>query len=130
MNPKVQSINLDTGGREVGYVVLKSGEKIECDLVILGAGVVPKTDYLKSSGITLDKDGGISVDAHMAVPGVENVFAIGDISRYPYHLTGEKLRIEHWNVAQNQGRIAAKNICHLIKGSDKLEPFVQIPYFW
>jgi apoptosis-inducing factor 3 len=57
---------------------------------------------------------------------------IGDIARYPYHLTDEKVRIEHWNVAQNQGRLTAQNIVSLSTGKDKtaLTPFETIPYFW
>jgi NAD(P)H-nitrite reductase large subunit len=57
---------------------LKSGKKIPCDFVILGAGVVPKTDFLNQSGIPLDKDGGISVNASMQVPGASGVYAIGE----------------------------------------------------
>lgn len=63
----------------VGFVVLKTGEKIAADIVIVGAGVIPSTDYLKGSGITLDRDGGITVDSHLRVNqnGVKNVYAIG-----------------------------------------------------
>lgn len=62
---------------KVGFVVLKSGLKIPADLVILGAGVIPKTDFLVGSGITLDKDFGISVTAQMNVPGFQGVYCIG-----------------------------------------------------
>jgi NADPH-dependent 2,4-dienoyl-CoA reductase/sulfur reductase-like enzyme len=116
---------------QVGAVVLKGGESIPCDFVILGAGVIPQTTYLKDSGITIDRDGGISVNGSMVVPGVENVYAVGDISRYPYHLTGENVRIEHWNVAQNQGRLVAKVIVTKLKSPEESLPvFKQIPYFW
>jgi NADPH-dependent 2,4-dienoyl-CoA reductase/sulfur reductase-like enzyme len=115
----------------VGAVVLKGGESIPCDFVILGAGVIPQTTYLKDSGITIDRDGGISVNGSMVVPGVENVYAVGDIARYPYHLTGENVRIEHWNVAQNQGRLVAKVIVTKLKNPEQpLPTFQQIPYFW
>jgi hypothetical protein len=50
---------------------------------------------------------------------------IGDIARYPYHLTGENVRIEHWNVAQNQGRLAAKNIVALASGGEAEHKFEQ-----
>jgi NAD(P)H-nitrite reductase large subunit len=69
----------DADKSKVGFVVLKSGKKIAADFVILGAGVVPKTDYLKTSGIPLDKDGGITVNGSMQVSGVQDVFAIGII---------------------------------------------------
>ena len=62
---------------KVGYDVLQSGEKLDADIVILGAGVSPKTDYLKESGIPLDKDGGISVLNTMQVANLENVYAVG-----------------------------------------------------
>ncbi|KAL2913102.1 Apoptosis-inducing factor 1 [Polyrhizophydium stewartii] len=118
--------------KQVGFVVLKSGKKIPADVVILGAGVFPQTTYLKDSGITLDRDGGITVTAGMQVPGAEDVYAVGDIARYPYHLTGESVRVEHWNVAQNQGRVAALNI--VAKEHGKAETasveFKQVPYFW
>lgn len=110
---------------------MKSGKQIPCDFVILGAGVIPKTDFLKSSGITLDRDGGISTNGSMQVPDTEGVYAVGDIARYPYHLTGENVRVEHWNVAQNQGRLAANCIIQSIKSPQQPLPvFDQIPYFW
>jgi NADPH-dependent 2,4-dienoyl-CoA reductase/sulfur reductase-like enzyme len=115
--------------KRVGAVVLKGGKSIPADLVILGAGVIPKTDFLKSSGIPLDKDQGISVTASMEIPNFEGIYAVGDIARYPYHVTGENVRVEHWNVAQNQGRLAAEAILAKIAG--KPAPiFKHIPYFW
>ncbi|KAH6564162.1 hypothetical protein BASA50_006853 [Batrachochytrium salamandrivorans] len=114
----------------VGFVVLKSGKKIPADIVILGAGVFPQTTYLKNSGITLDRDGGITVSAGMQVPNVDDVYAVGDIARYPYHLTGESVRVEHWNVAQNQGRVAALNIMAKTQNKADITLFKQIPYFW
>ncbi|KAJ3269670.1 hypothetical protein HDV01_001142 [Terramyces sp. JEL0728] len=66
-----------TDPKKVGSVVLKGGHSIPADFVILGAGVIPKTDYLKSSGITLDKDGGISVLGSMEVPNAADVYAVG-----------------------------------------------------
>jgi apoptosis-inducing factor 3 len=116
---------------KVGSVILKGDVTIPCDFVILGAGVIPQTKYLKDSGIKLDRDGGISVTSSMCISGAENVYAIGDIARYPYHLTGENVRVEHWNVAQNQGRIVAKTILSKLDNPDAPLPvFKQIPYFW
>lgn len=63
----------------MGFVTLKNSEKIPANIVILGAGVIPQTNYLKSSGINLDKDGGISVDSHMSIPGSEGIYAVGMI---------------------------------------------------
>ncbi|KAJ3117868.1 hypothetical protein HDU96_005245 [Phlyctochytrium bullatum] len=115
---------------KIGFVVLKTGERIPADVVIIGAGVIPKTDFLKNTSVVIDRDQGITVDKYLRVPNAEGVFAIGDIARYPYHLTGESVRVEHWNVAQNQGRVAAHNIARLVSGLDVDRPFVQVPYFW
>ena len=104
---------------------MKSGEKIPADFVIIGAGVSPKTDYLKESGIQLDRDGGITVAPTMKIPDLDNVYAIGDLARYSYHFTKEMVRIEHWNVAENQGRLAAKNIIATEK-NESLQEFVQV----
>lgn len=105
---------------------MKSGERLAADIVILGAGVAPKTDYLKTSGITLDRDGGITVADGMAIPNVANVYAVGDLARYRYHLTDEMVRVEHWNVAQNQGRLVAKNVIAKASGSESISQFVQV----
>ncbi|KAJ3128642.1 hypothetical protein HK098_003849 [Nowakowskiella sp. JEL0407] len=109
----------------VGGVVLKSGEQIDADVVVIGAGVIPKTDYLGGSGVLLDRDGGITVQSSLNLKEFPYVYVAGDIARFPYHLTGSLVRIEHWNVAENQGRLIASNIA-----SKSLEPFKSIPYFW
>ncbi|KAJ3313137.1 hypothetical protein HDU76_002709, partial [Blyttiomyces sp. JEL0837] len=71
----------------VGFVVLKGGERVPADVIVVGAGSIPNTSFLKDSGITLDRDGGITVGADMMVPGADGVFAVGDIARYPYNET-------------------------------------------
>lgn len=117
----------------VGAVHLKDGTTLPADLVILGVGVRPATDYLTSnSSITLGKDGSIATDEHFAVRGLDSVFAVGDIATYPYHGpggNGTPVRIEHWNVAQNAGRVAARAIVNAQRGvSVKAKTF--IPVFW
>ena len=114
---------------KVGAVHLKDGTTLEAEIVIEGVGVGPATAFLKDSGIPLEKDGGIRVDESFAVPGHNGVFAIGDIATYPYHGpngNGAPVRIEHWNVAQNQGRSVANSITH--PNAAKPKPF--IPVFW
>lgn len=85
----------------VGAVKLKDGASIEADLVILGVGVAPATEYLKDNdSIRLEKDGSLRVDENFQVEGLEDVFAIGDIATYPYHGPGgdgKPTRIEHWS---------------------------------
>lgn len=114
---------------KVGAVHLKDGTVLEADLVIEGVGVVPATEYLKdSSAIQLEKDGSIRTNESFQVQGVDDVFAIGDIATYPYHGpggSGNPIRIEHWNVAQNAGRSVANTINN---PGAKPKPF--IPVFW
>ncbi len=85
----------------VGAVKLKDGTSIEANLVILGVGVAPATEYLKdNSSVRLEKDGSLRVDENFQVEGLEDVFAIGDIATYPYHGPGgdgTPTRIEHWS---------------------------------
>ena len=114
---------------KVGAVHLKDGTKLDADVVIEGVGVGPATKFLKDSGIPLEKDGSVRVDESFTVPGYKDVFAIGDIATYPYHGpngNGAPVRIEHWNVAQNQGRSVANSIAH--PNAAKPKPF--IPVFW
>lgn len=113
----------------VGAVHLKDGTSLDAELVILGVGVAPATQFLKSSGLPLEKDGGISVDESFAVKGHDSIYAIGDIAKYPYHGpggNGTPVRIEHWNVAQSAGRCVAAT---LTNPSTKPKTF-SIPTFW
>ncbi|KAH7026086.1 monodehydroascorbate reductase [Microdochium trichocladiopsis] len=114
---------------KVGVIVLKDGTKLEADLVILGVGVSPATEYLQNNKvIRLEQDGSLKVDDTFLVHGVKDVYAIGDIASFPYHGpggNGNYTRIEHWNVAQNQGRIVAR---HIVNPS--LKPTFFTPIFW
>ena len=93
---------------DVGTVVVKgpSGQEttLQADVVIMGVGVAPATEFLKSGQSTgfenaLDKSGAVLVDEYLRVKGREGVYAIGDIAMYPQPGTGEQRRIEHWNVS-------------------------------
>ncbi|CAG8592342.1 16034_t:CDS:10, partial [Acaulospora colombiana] len=116
-----------------GAVVLADGARIPADIIIVGAGVAPATEFLKNSpGFQLEKDGSIKVDEYFKVVGLEDVYAIddsirnqGDIARFPYHLTGESLRIEHWAFAENTGKAVASMIA-----KNQPTPFIKVPYFW
>lgn len=112
--------------KTVGGVKLKDGNVLDADLVILGVGVAPATEYLKESGIPLEQDGSIKTDESFSVQGLNDVYAIGDIATYPYHGpggNGSHTRIEHWNVAQNAGRAVGATLA-----GRKAKPF--IPIFW
>lgn len=113
----------------VGAVHLKDGTKLDADLVILGVGVSPATEFLKNNKILrLEQDGSIKTDETFSVVGLKDVYAIGDISTFPYHGPGgegKDTRIEHWNVAQNAGRGVAD---HIVNPSYTGDQF--IPVFW
>lgn len=113
----------------VGSVSLKDGTSIPADLVVLGVGVTPATEYLQeTSGIQLEKDGSVRTNESFEVEGQAGVYAIGDIATYPYHGPGGNgtlTRIEHWNVAQNAGRCVAASIA-----KPQVAPKAFIPVFW
>ena len=109
-----------TGPEKVTAVILENGERLEADLVLVGIGVKPATDFLE--GVTLHRDGGVIVDEHMRA--ADGVYAAGDIAYFPHPLTGERQRIEHWRTAMQQGRIAAHNMA----GKDV--SYDGVPFFW
>jgi len=97
------------------------GTAIEADLVLLGIGVRPRTALAQAAGAAVDN--GVQVDAFLesSIPGM---FAAGDIAAYPDPLSGERVRIEHWAVAEQQGQIAAGNML------GERVPFDHAPFFW
>jgi NADPH-dependent 2,4-dienoyl-CoA reductase/sulfur reductase-like enzyme/nitrite reductase/ring-hydroxylating ferredoxin subunit len=104
----------------VNEAELESGEKLPGEIVIIGTGVRPATDFLK--GVDLADDGGVPVDSSMqAAPGL---YAAGDIAQFPLPRSDKTLRIEHWRVAQQHARVAALNMA----GGD--EHYTGVPYFW
>lgn len=108
------------GNERVESVELEGGDALSTDAVIIGTGVKPATGYL--TGVELDDDGGVPVDSFMrAAP---NLYAAGDIARFPLPRSDESLRVEHWRVAQQQARIAALNMA----GGE--ESYSGVPYFW
>jgi NADPH-dependent 2,4-dienoyl-CoA reductase/sulfur reductase-like enzyme len=111
-----------TGKGAVDGVLLDDGTKIDADLVIMGVGVRPVTNYLK--GVDRDKDGGLSVDSHLRLHKFNNVYVAGDIARFPYAHGEGDIRIEHWNVAQDTGRIAGHNM------AGQSVEYKGVPFFW
>ncbi|OAA59412.1 Pyridine nucleotide-disulfide oxidoreductase, FAD/NAD(P)-binding domain protein [Cordyceps fumosorosea ARSEF 2679] len=113
----------------VGAVLLKDGTRIDADLVILGVGVAPATEYLRDNAVVrLEEDGSLRTDDGFLVQGLKDVYAVGDIATYPYRGPGgdgRPTRVEHWNVAQNAGRAAAQ---HIVNPAAPAPPF--IPVFW
>lgn len=119
---QVESIEADENAK-ARAVSLKGLAHLPASVVIMGTGVAPTTGFLKDS-FKLERDGGITVDEYLRVPGVENVYAIGDIAHYPQFPEGNVRRVEHWNVAGNHGRHVGAAI------AGKPAAYAQVPVFW
>ena len=107
-----------TGDKQVGQVELDNGDTLDADLVLVGIGVKPTTDFVK--GLPLAADGGIRVDANLYAG--KQVYAAGDVAHFPYK--SEDARIEHWRLACQHGRLAGENM------SGKAKPYESVPFFW
>jgi 3-phenylpropionate/trans-cinnamate dioxygenase ferredoxin reductase subunit len=108
----------------VTKVITKSGRELPAESVVIGAGVIPDVALARAAGLTLGERGGVEVDSRLetSVPGI---FAAGDIAEYESVVHGgRRIRIEHWDVAFNQGKTAALNML----GRD--QPHDVVPYFF
>jgi 3-phenylpropionate/trans-cinnamate dioxygenase ferredoxin reductase subunit len=109
------------GDERVGSVVTADGRRIECDAVVIGAGVRPDTMLAGKSGVEVGD--GIVCDETLQT-SVEGVYAAGDVCSYESRIHGRRLRVEHWDVALQQGRHAARS---MLGGG---EPYMEVPYFF
>lgn len=100
---------------------LESGDMLDADLVVLGIGVKPNTQLAEAAGLKVSN--GIEVDIYLRTSD-PNIFAAGDVARYPDPVGNETARVEHWVAAQRQGQFAAINML----GAQT--PFTATPFFW
>jgi len=111
------------GEARVAGVALSDGSRVGADVVVVGIGVTPNTEWLESSGLTLDN--GVVCDGFgQASPGV---YAAGDVARVVNRWHGDSPRIEHWTNAVEQGVHAAENA---LAGPAASTSFSSVPYFW
>jgi 3-phenylpropionate/trans-cinnamate dioxygenase ferredoxin reductase subunit len=116
-----ESVSAFEGDGRVSSVLTESGRGFECDLVVVGAGVRP--DMMLAQRAGLDCDNGIICDSKLqsSVPGI---YAAGDTCSYDSVVHGRRIRVEHWDVAMQQGMHAANNML----GAD--EDYDVVPYFF
>lgn len=110
----------------VAGVALETGEVVPADVVLVGIGVAPSTDWLTTSGLTI-RDG-VVCDRTLNA-GVRGVYAAGDVCRWHNDLYDREMRVEHWTTASEQGAAAARNLLAVARGEEP-KPFVDVPFFW
>ncbi len=112
-------------GEHVGSltVALTDGSQVPADVVVVGVGVIPTTDWLAGSGVPVDD--GVTCDERLFA--TDRVVAAGDVARWPHRSLGRVLRLEHWTNAAESGVAAARN---LVAGTAAATPYEPVPFFW
>jgi NADPH-dependent 2,4-dienoyl-CoA reductase/sulfur reductase-like enzyme len=106
-----------------GEVELEDGTELQADVVVVGIGVIPTTDWLEGSG--LETRDGVVADATLHAS--DDIVVAGDLARWFDERLGKEIRIEHWTNASDQGRAAGRS---LLAGRSDAKPYVPVPYFW
>ncbi len=109
------------GAGAVERVRTSAGDAIDCDFVVIGIGAQPRTEIAAHAGIaTVD---GILVNAQLRTDAPD-VFAAGDVASVQHPFYGERIRVEHWDNAREQGPVAAHNML------GRELPYERLPYFF
>jgi 3-phenylpropionate/trans-cinnamate dioxygenase ferredoxin reductase component len=109
------------GTTEVERVHTSDGRTLNCDFVVVGVGVQPRTRLAEGGGLAVDN--GILVDEHLQTEA-PSVFAAGDVANAQHPFYGQRIRVEHWANALHQGPVAARNML------GNSQPYDTIPYFF
>jgi 3-phenylpropionate/trans-cinnamate dioxygenase ferredoxin reductase subunit len=109
------------GNGHVKRIATQEGRRIDCDFAVVGVGVEPVTDVVAGSGV--DIDNGILVDEYCRT-NVDGVFAAGDVTNHYHPVFRQRMRVEHWHNALNQGAVAARNMM------GRASIYDEIHWFW
>ncbi len=114
------------GHERVEAVELTDGTLIAADLVVIGLGAIPNTEWLAASGLRVDP--ALVCDPTLTAVGDPDVLGAGDVVSWPHPLAGgEQICVEHWTVAAEQGQLAGRNV---LRDAAEREPHIAPPYFW
>ena len=109
------------GTTQVTGIRLKDGTQIDCDCVVVGIGVKPRTELAEAAGI--DVADGIAVDDTLRTND-PHIFAAGDVCSFPHRLFRRRIRLECWKNAEDHARIVARNML------ERGETYSEVPWFW